>query len=161
MERLFAAAILILTLPAGLFAHGVDVFDETGRPGIRAVRFAYTDGEPMLFAKVKVFAPSSPDAPAQESVADRSGCFSFFPFESGDWRLTAEDGMGHKGEIVISIADETGAAETDAVMRNSAPAGRLPKPLAAALGLSLVFNVFGVWYFVGKKFLGKEAGHAH
>jgi uncharacterized GH25 family protein len=52
----------------------------------------------MLFAKVKVFPPSSPDAPARESIADRNGYFSFVNDEPGEWRLTAEDGMGHKGK---------------------------------------------------------------
>ncbi|MDR1586049.1 MAG: hypothetical protein LBS57_01190 [Treponema sp.] len=170
MKYLFAAAIfllhLLMNLPVTVFAHGVDIADMTGLQDVRTVKFSYTDGTPMLFAKVKVFPPSSPDAPAQESIADRDGCFSFVPFEDGPWRLTAEDGMGHKGEITVTVAGET---ETEAGARNAGdglpsgklPAGKLPAPFAAVLGLSLIANVFGLWYLGKKKFPKKEAAHAH
>jgi hypothetical protein len=134
-------------LPVTVFAHGVDVADVTGRAGVRTVRFGYTDGESMLFASVKVYPPSTPDATVQESMTDRDGYFSFVPFESGDWRLTAEDGMGHKGEIVITVSDDTAATA-----QNGASSGKLPTFIAAVLGLSLIFNVFAFWYFIGRKF---------
>ncbi|MDR1904379.1 MAG: hypothetical protein LBQ88_19110, partial [Treponema sp.] len=122
--------------------------------------FGYTDGESMLFAKVKVFPPSSPDAAAQESIADRDGYFSIVPFETGDWRLTAEDGMGHKGEIVITVSDET-VPEGSAV-RNAAASHKLPTPVAITLGLSLILNIFAVYNFILKKSAGKKDGiHAH
>jgi hypothetical protein len=114
----------------------------------------------MLFAKVKVFPPSSPDAAAQESIADRDGYFSIVPFETGDWRLTAEDGMGHKGEIVITVSDET-VPEGSAV-RNAAASHKLPTPVAITLGLSLILNIFAVYNFILKKSAGKKDGiHAH
>jgi uncharacterized GH25 family protein len=161
MKRFFICLLLTaaLFLPAAAFAHGVEVFDETGKPDVHTVRFAYTDGESMLFAKVKVFPPSSPDAAAQESIADRYGYFSFVPFENGEWRLTAEDGMGHKGEIFITVADGT-ASETTATS-DASQSGKLPVPIAAALGLSLILNVFGFWYLAGKKSKKPEAVHAH
>jgi hypothetical protein len=113
----------------------------------------------MLFAKVKVYAPSRPDATAQESVADVNGYFSFAPFESGDWRLTAEDGMGHKGEIIIPVAEE--AAPTEDAASNGTPASsaRLPGLVAAMLGLSLILNIFALWHFLGLR--KKGAAYAH
>jgi hypothetical protein len=158
MKYLFIAAVFLLNLPAALFAHGVDISDVTGRQDVHTVRFSYTDGTPMLFAKVKVFPPSSPDAPAQESIADRNGYFSFVNDESGEWRLTAEDGMGHRGEIMVTVGGE---AETAAGTQNPAPSGNLPEPFAAVLGLSLILNVFGLWYLMKKKFQKREASHAH
>jgi nickel transport protein len=123
----------------------------------------YSTGEPMLFAKIKVFSPSRPDAAAQESVADVNGYFSFVPFESGDWRLTAEDGMGHRGEIIIAVADDAASAEAapTAAMSNEAPASsaRLPGPVAAMLGMSLILNIFALWHFLGLR--KKGAVHAH
>jgi nickel transport protein len=164
MKRLFVCFLTgALFLPAPAFAHGVDVSDVTGRAGVRTVRFGYTDGESMLFAAVKVYPPSTPDATAQESMTDRDGYFSFVPFENGDWRLTAEDGMGHRGEIIIPVAgegeDEGAEGHTIAAPRNNAASGKLPATVAAALGLSLILNIFALWHFAGLR--KKRAAHAH
>ena len=159
---LFLCALLAASwvLPAAAFAHGVEVSEATGQVALRTARFMYSTGEPMLFAKVKVFTPSRPDAPAQESIADLNGYFSFVPFENGDWRLTAEDGMGHKGEIIIAVADDgaepAGAA---AITDKPPPAAPLPGLIAGVLGLSLILNIFALWYFVGLR--KKGAVHAH
>ncbi|MDR0388806.1 MAG: hypothetical protein LBH73_01910 [Spirochaetaceae bacterium] len=165
MKRFFTFFLLAvsLLLPALAFAHGVEIFDVTGQAGARTLRFMYSTGESMLFASVKVYAPSAPDATVQESMTDRDGYFSFVPFENGPWRLSAEDGMGHKGEITVTVAGET---ETAAGARNTAPggnlpSGRLPKPFAAILGLSLILNAFALWYLMKKKSRKGEALHAH
>jgi nickel transport protein len=159
MKRLFVCSLLTaaLFLPDAAFAHGVDISDVTGQAGVRTVRFGYTDGESMLFAAVKVYPPSTPDATVQESMTDRDGYFSFVPFESGDWRLTAEDGMGHRGEIVITVSDEAAAT-----VQNTTPSGKLPTLIATVLGLSLIFNMFAFWYLIGRKFKkpGTSAGEA-
>jgi nickel transport protein len=171
MKHLFVCSLLTasLLLPAAAFAHGVDVSDVTGQAGVRTVRFGYTDGEFMLFAKVKVYPPSTPDATVQESMTDRDGYFSFVPFENGDWRLTAEDGMGHMGEIVVTVADGT-TQEAASQTENAAPSNRLPRLIAIALGLSVIFNVFAFWYLTGRKLKKKGkpadgsppgAAHAH
>ena len=146
MKRLCVlCALLAAVFPAAAFAHGVEISEATGQVALRTARFMYSTGEPMLFAKIRVFAPSRPDAPAQESIADRNGYFSFVPFESGEWRLTAEDGMGHKGDIIIAVADgpETAASAPEA------PAARVPGLVAGVLGLSLILNIFALWYFAG------------
>jgi hypothetical protein len=153
MKYIFAAMIFIFVLPASAFAHGVEVFNETGNPGVQTIRFGYTDGEPMLFARVKVFSPSSPDAPVQESIADRAGYFSFIPFEPGEWRLTAEDGMGHKGTITISVNAEGGASVESAGAAGAAGAGtnsRPPLALNIVLGLSLLANIFCGWIIAAR-----------
>jgi nickel transport protein len=160
MKRLFMCALLAASwaLPDAVFAHGVEVSEATGQVALRTARFMYSTGEPMLFATIKVFTPSRPDAAAQESVADVNGYFSFVPFENGDWRLTAEDGMGHKGEIIIAVADEAAPVET-AANEAPSPSARLPGPVAAILGLSLILNIFALWHFLGLR--KKGAVHAH
>jgi nickel transport protein len=159
MKRLFLCTLLAWVLPAAVFAHGVEVSEATGQVALRTARFMYSTGEPMLFAKVKVFTPSRPDAPAQESIADLYGYFSFVPFENGDWRLTAEDGMGHKGEIIIAVTDDgTETAGTEDLNR-AAPAAPLPGLIAGVLGLSLILNIFALWYFAG--LYKKGVIHAH
>ncbi|MDR0685534.1 MAG: hypothetical protein LBF83_10465 [Spirochaetaceae bacterium] len=149
--------------PAAVFAHGVDVSDVTGRTDVRTVKFGYTDGEPMLFAKVKVYSPSRPDVTVQETIADRDGYFNFIPFEDGDWRLTAEDGMGHKGEIIVTVAGGAGqgAAKTKEEAHAPASAGTLPMYIAIVLGLSLICNVFAFWYLAGRKLKKVGADYAH
>jgi uncharacterized GH25 family protein len=157
MKYLWVMAVLAVSFifPDAAAAHGVEVSDVTGQPVVRTARFSYTDGTSMLFAKIKVFSPSSPDVPAQESVADRDGYFSFVPFENGDWRLTAEDGMGHRGEIVITATGETAALTAE----NAAPSNKLPAVIAMVLGISLMLNIFALWYFVGLR--KKGSAHAH
>jgi uncharacterized GH25 family protein len=153
--RVMAVLAAGFIFPDAAAAHGVEVSEVTGQPVVRTVRFSYTDGTSMLFAKIKVFSPSSPDAPVQESVADRDGYFSFVPFENGDWRLTAEDGMGHRGEIVITVTGETAVVTAE----NAAPSNKLPTAIAIVLGISLILNIFALWYFVGLR--KKGAAHAH
>jgi hypothetical protein len=149
-------------LPAAVFAHGVEISDVTGRQDVYTIRFSYTDGTPMLFARVKVFPPSSPDAPAQESIADRNGYFSFVNDESGEWRLTAEDGMGHKGEIMVAtaLAAAPGAEEAG---KPSGEKTRGPASLGTRLilGLSLILNVFALYGFVLAGLAKKRGGYAH
>ncbi|GHV17930.1 hypothetical protein FACS189493_6480 [Spirochaetia bacterium] len=140
--------ILSLIFPDTAFAHGVEVSDVTGQADVHTVRFSYTDGTSMLFAKIKVFPPSSPDAPAQESIADLDGYFSFVPFEAGDWRLAAEDGMGHRGEIIVTVDGAT-EAKTAVTAQNTTLSNKLPKAIAIVLGLSLLANIFALWYFAG------------
>ena len=153
-----------MILPAAIFAHGVEISDVTGRQDVCTVRFSYTDGTPMLFAKVKVFPPSSPNAPAQESVADRNGYFSFVNDEPGEWLLTAEDGMGHKGEIVVAAAGGTAAAGTARGGADGTPdkaGGKAPLPLRLILGLSLILNVFAIYNFVLAGLTKKRGAYAH
>jgi hypothetical protein len=53
--RVLAVLALGFIFPAAAEAHGMEVSDVTGQHGIRTVRFTYTDGTSMLFAKIKVF----------------------------------------------------------------------------------------------------------
>jgi nickel transport protein len=160
MKRLFAFSLLAaaLLLPAAAFAHGVEIYDETGRVGVRTLRFMYSTGESMLFASVKVYPPSAPDATVQETMTDRDGYFSFVPFEDGPWRLTVEDGMGHKGEITLTV---TGSGEDagNAAVPSAAPGGSggAHRALRVMFGLSLILNIFAAYSFV----LRKGGKHAH
>jgi nickel transport protein len=161
MKQLLTFSLLaaLILLPATVFAHGVEIFDVTGQAGVRTLQFMYSTGESMLFASVKVYPPSTPEATVQESMTDRDGYFSFVPFENGPWRLTVEDGMGHKGEVVVTVAGVT--TETAAAARNAASSGKLPAPIAVVLGLSIILNVFAFWYFLGRKRQKTEVAHAH
>jgi hypothetical protein len=68
--------------------------------------------------------------------------------------------MGHKGEIVITVSDET--VQEGVAVQNAAASNKLPAPVAIALGLSLILNIFAFYNFVLKKSAGKKDGiHAH
>jgi hypothetical protein len=155
MKRSFTFLLLAaaLLLPAAAFAHGVEIYDETGQAGVRTLRFMYSTGESMLFASVKLYPPSTPDATVQESMTDRDGYFSFVPFEDGLWRLTAEDGMGHKGEITLTVS---GAGDAAGAVSAAGGTGGTPMVLRIILGLSLILNIFAVYSFV----LGRGHGAA-
>jgi len=145
-----------LLSPDVSFAHGVEaseVTDGTGR-SVRSVRFAYSTGEPMMYAKVKVYSPSSPNMEVLQGGTDRNGLFSFIPDEDGEWRIVADDGMGHMGTVTVSAAKEI----ADNVSAGSVYDGRPSRPLAIILGLSLIFNIFAGWSLFARR---KSGGHAH
>jgi nickel transport protein len=152
MKRLFVFSFLAAALlfPDAAFTHGVEIYDETGRAGARTLRFMYSTGESMLFAAVKVYPPSTPDATVQETMTDRDGYFSFVPFEDGLWRLTVEDGMGHKGEITLNVTG-TGAGNAVAESAASGGSGGAHRALRVVLGLSLILNIFAAYSFVPER----------
>ncbi|MDR2343138.1 MAG: DUF4198 domain-containing protein [Spirochaetaceae bacterium] len=158
---------LALVIPSYIFGHGVEVYDVSGedRP-VRTVYFKYSTDEPVSFAKIKIFPPSTRDRNVESlvSITDRNGIFCFIPDEEGEWRVDMEDGMGHKGSIIVNAA-----AVQELAAGGEAPAaadGRVPLVFNIALGLSLLANIFGVWYLLGLKRRGaaakaEEAGYAH
>lgn len=145
-------------LPGKIYAHGVEVYDVTGEPGGTAgiVYFKYSTGEPMMYAKVKLYPPSRPDVESLQSITDRNGYFPFVADEEGEWRIDAEDGMGHKGTITVNMA---GAAPAALVESGGPP---VPRVLGIVLGPSLIVNIFSVWY-MGAVFARsrKGGGYAH
>jgi nickel transport protein len=159
---MFYGAVILTTLfPTAVFGHGVEVYDITGETGnqVQIVYFKYSTGEPMMYAKIKLYPPSQSDAEILQSISDRNGYFSFVPDEQGDWRIDAEDGMGHKGSITITVSRlEAGSGE-------AAPSGTVqPAPLVQRilLGLSLILNVFAVYGFIAHRRKSKGvSNHAH
>jgi nickel transport protein len=180
MKKMVVCAVLVAVLVSTpLAAHGVDVFLETGGTvyPVQTVRFQYSTGEAMSFAKVKVFAPANPGVDTVQSITDRNGYFSFIPDEAGEWRVSAEDGMGHKGEITVAAvlpkSDEAGvangrkdAAYTGAgnnAVSGGTSGGKVPLPLGIVLGLSLILNIFWVWRRLadGAARITRRNVHAH
>jgi nickel transport protein len=180
--RAAALLLVLLLLPAEAFAHGVEVYDVsaafagsvevltaaveggaggngegagvgTGNDaGARAILFSYSTGEPMAFAKIKVYPPSgiAGNVEALVSISDRNGVFCFVPDEDGDWRVDAEDGMGHKGSITVGgIASAPSPADAKALARSGGGAGQggslPPRVLGIVAGLSIIANIFGIW----------------
>jgi nickel transport protein len=149
-----------LLFPQGLFAHGVEVFDVSGSAGKSpvVVCFRYSTGEPMAFARIKLYPPAHPETESLVSVADRNGLFSFVPDEAGEWAVEAADNMGHQGRIAVMSGSAEEMGETAAKTVNAGPPSR---PLAAILGLSLILNIFWAYGIVFKARARRKAGHAY
>jgi nickel transport protein len=147
-------SLLGLVLPAQVFGHGVEVYDLSGedRP-VRTVYFKYSTGEPVSFARIKIFPPSTAgkNVEALVSITDRNGIFCFVPDEEGEWRVDMEDGMGHKGSITVGgLSGADGTADSPPAPVKGA-GGRPPLIFNILLGLSLLANIFGGWYLSGLK----------
>jgi nickel transport protein len=158
MKPVFWAVVLAAcAFPADLKAHGVEASNISAgaSKAAQTLRFNYTTGDPMMYATVKLYPPSAPDREILQSITDRQGVFSFMPDETGEWRISAEDGMGHKGEIMVSAADP---AETSSPAAAPAP-GKPPLAVSALLGVSLTGNVFTLLFIAAARRKGKS--HAH
>jgi nickel transport protein len=135
-----------LVFPAYIFGHGVEVYDLSAedRP-VRTVYFKYSTGEPVSFAKIKIYPPSTRGKNVETlvSITDRNGIFCFIPDEAGEWRVDMEDGMGHKGTINVAAFAENAAPDIEA--EKELGPGRPPLALKIVLGLSLLANIFGGW----------------
>lgn len=150
---LFVFAVEFI-FPMFAFSHGVEVYDITTEDrAVQTIYFRYSTGEPMSFSKIKIYPPSTADRNIESliSITDRNGLFSFVPDEEGVWRIDVEDGMGHAGSINI----------TSNVLEKSigVPSSRLPLAFTSVLGLSLILNIFAIWYFIAKR--KKADGYAH
>ncbi|MDR2795766.1 MAG: DUF4198 domain-containing protein [Spirochaetaceae bacterium] len=169
---LLMSQALGLFVPVCVFGHGVEVYDISGEAGpVRTVYFKYSTGEPVSFAKIKTFPPSTRERNVESlvSITDRNGIFCFIPDEGGEWRVDMEDGMGHKGSIAVNavFGQDEAAAETESGGGGSGKSGaRAPLVFNIALGLSLLLNIYSVWYLLGtgrRKAAARaeEAGCAH
>jgi nickel transport protein len=156
---LFLAALGAgIFLPGKIYPHGVEVYDISAAGNAGIVHFKYSTGDPMMYAKIKLYPPSRPEVESLQGVADRNGIFSFVPDEEGEWRIEAEDGMGHRGTITISAAAAGERAEAPEGKR--AAGGGIPPVLGIITGLSLILNIFSVWHF-GALFLRSRKGGAY
>lgn len=131
------AGLLLALSACSVWGHGVEISTIKGGAGVSAV---YSDGSPLAFAEVKVFAPGEHES-FQEGMTDREGRFVFHPTTNGSWRIHLDDGMGHGGDTLIDI-DPAGLPN------------RLPSPRRGTkasnilVGLGVIWGLFGTygWY---------------
>lgn len=131
LSALAALAAVLWAAAAG--AHGLYATAEPDAAAV-VVRFAYSSGEAMSYAEVKVFAPGGGDLEHQNGRTDARGRFAFVPDRDGDWSVRASDGMGHRTETTVTV----GGAGSVAPAPPAAGGGDLR---AVFLGLSLIANI--------------------
>lgn len=144
MRRLlFAIAMLVLNASPAL-GHGVSY----GMAESKAltVFFAYSGNEPMSYVPVLVFGPqSTPDLEFQNGRTDAQGKFAFVPDRSGEWRVEASDGTGHKGVMTVTVTEDMltsgDATSGDGAYSAAQSAGTPPMAERTILGLSLLANL--------------------
>jgi nickel transport protein len=144
MRRLLFAIALMVINASPAFGHGVSY----GMAESKAltVFFAYTGSEPMSYVPVLVFGPqSTPDLEYQNGRTDAQGKFAFVPDRSGEWRVEASDGTGHKGVMTVTVTEDMltsgGATSGDAAYSAARSAGTPPMAERTILGLSLLANL--------------------
>ena len=109
-------AALCLLLPAELRAHGLTAEIVSSDRSV-IVKCAYTNGDP---AQAEVLVHSPADATRYFAIirTDHSGVAQFEPDVAGQWRLTVDDGLGHRASLRFTV-DEDGASETPKGVRCS------------------------------------------
>jgi nickel transport protein len=103
VRSLCVAALLGLLFALSLTpvaAHTVSGRVLNGKAAIAEFRFS--DGSPMAFADVKVFAPSKELWLAGR--ADGGGRFAFMPDSAGEWTLEAREAENHTARLTLTIA---------------------------------------------------------
>lgn len=137
MRKVLGLAFFLLALGTGapLKAHQVQY--QVGQGGM--VIEAWYEGVPrvpMRGAYVKVFSPEGKEE-FQKGRMDARGRFCFFPDRKGTWEVLVNDGQGHGATIEV-VVDEGGRLKTSGQRA-------LPTSLKLAVGLSLIFGIFGAF----------------
>jgi nickel transport protein len=144
------ALALAAIAAAPLTAHDMTLRFEPREPAV-LLYVSYDGVEPAVGADVEIFSPESPKSPFQLGSTDRRGVFSFVPDVKGAWRAVADDGFGHRAEVVIGV--DWNAAPQDAAARG----GQDWRNIAAGLGLIAGLTGFSLWFQARKRLTRDEA----
>jgi nickel transport protein len=153
-------ALLLAFVASDVSAHGLSVvLERQGDVVVATCRYA--GGTPVRAAAVVIRGPGE-EAPYQEGRTDPQGRFAFVPAGPGEWRVTVDDGMGHRRTARITVAaaesapaavHEEGTSPTDAPVmaaeHTAAGAGARATdalPWRLATGLSLLLGLTGIGY---------------
>ena len=158
--RLISLALAVFVawaLPTSARAHGTGARLLPPSDQVRGVLFHYSSGEPMAWARVKVFAPEAPGE-FLVSRTDPNGTFVFLPDRPGVWRVQAQDDDGHKATLEVALPAPSGSgphadpaasgpgkeAAAPQALPPAPPQDREQDPLLwrALLGISLIANLF-------------------
>lgn len=141
--------IFLFTTPGDASAHGS--FSQIRKEEALVITSEYDDGEPMSYAEVKIYSPTGGKTAHQVGRMDKNGRFAFVPDGPGEWRVTVEDGMGHRTETSIGVDETQKVSEKEPVVK--APS----KWQGVVSGLSIIFGLTGIlFYFRARKSLPRS-----
>lgn len=130
---------LLFFLPALAAAHDIEAAVQLAAPAV-IVKATYAGSQPVVFAKVQVFAPGSQAVEFQTGLSDKRGTFTFVPDVSGDWRIVFDDEEGHRREVQVAVPERFEQGSAPAA---SAPVSRFERALA---GIAMILGATGIWY---------------
>lgn len=62
----------------------------------------YSDGEMMSYAPYKIFLPDG-ESVFQNGLTDKNGMVIFSPDSPGEWRVQANDDLGHGARVMVNV----------------------------------------------------------
>jgi len=155
-------------------AHSVRIEFSSQYPVV-SLRASFSPSSPIKNAEVKIFTPSSDDI-FQTGTTDPDGNFSFKPNVTGSWKVSVDDGRGHRrtSEVLVSEAFFKGEVteQADKPKAESVDEGcahsqlyehehehshieghhhdheHIPLVFRIIFGLSVIFGITGIWYGV-------------
>lgn len=145
--------IIFLSVPLNTFCHELQVIVDL-RPPFVVVHSQYGANEFCSYADVSIFSPESDTTEFQIGNADVNGNFSFLPDQPGMWTVKADDGMGHVKSAGIEVAEsffsdqQKGINSSTASVDADRSAEKIPVYLKAVFGLSLIFGITGILYWI-------------
>jgi hypothetical protein len=99
--------IVLALLPQVALAHGVQVTVSAGEEAIVG-QVTYADGSALVDASIKLSRPDSStiDRTLGQSRTNDEGRFAFpTPRDGGELLITADDGLGHRGTVIVRPAE--------------------------------------------------------
>jgi len=145
--------IFFLSAPLITFCHELQVVVDL-RPPFVVVHSQYGDNEFCSYADVSIFGPESDSTEFQIGNADVNGNFSFLPDRPGMWTVKVDDGMGHVKKAGIEVmesffSDQEMGINSSAVSADAdRSAEKISVYLKAVIGLSLIFGITGILYWI-------------
>jgi len=135
----------VLVLPAAVLAgvlHAHSLSHTTGQGSALIVELRYADGSPFSYEAAEVYRPAE-SVPFLAGRTDANGRLAFVPDRPGDWRVRAFSEDGHGGDFTVAAAAEGGSSPSSA---------GLGEVGGLAVGLSILFGLFGLWsLFIRKR----------
>ncbi len=133
-----ALALALFACAASPRAHGLHLKAEEAGGGVIVVRAGYDPGGPVALADVTI-SPPGDGPPFQRGQTDVNGGFAFLPDAPGQWRITVNDGSGHRAELAVEY--QPGAPPAAA-----APAAKPVGPLWGLIpGVAILLGAAWLW----------------
>lgn len=154
--RMLVLCLAAFVLVPALSAHGVRI-TRMEKENTVVFQAAYDGAEPMAFASVIILGPGDPPVEFQSGWTDARGRFAFVPNGPGRWRVSVDDGMGHRAEEVFSLTEalfEKDKKKTETESGEKIPLikpdrmSRIPLFLRIVIGLCLIFGITGIFYWI-------------
>lgn len=159
--------VLFFSVPV-LMGHGVKVTLEKKYPAV-LVNARYHGGKVLVNASVSVSIRFEKEKKEfQTGKTDKNGSYCFYPDKAGQWTVTVDDLVGHRGKKTITLTDvfftSSSPLEKEKTPKQNTPAGTEKKGessfpgnewccyvLKIVLGVLLILVITYIFYRVRKR----------